>query len=162
MAPMEEAERRREGLISPTLQDHAPPRTADSPWALGSQVYVAFFGGALAVTAIALVNARRLGLPKKSRVAIGATGGAAFVASIAVAALLFSGGGDGDAPSGLRVAVQLVGIAGWGIQYLIQRPWDRLFQAFDEREYDSLLGPGLLAVLTLGLLQLGAVMAVTS
>lgn len=158
---MEEAQRRREGLITPTLQDHAPPRTGASPWALGSQVYVAFFGGALAVTAIALVNARRLGLPKKSRVAIGATGAAAFVASIVVAAFVFNGG-DAETPRGLRVAVQLVGIAGWGIQYLIQRPWDRLFQTFDEREYDSLLGPGLLAVLSVGLVQLGLVMAVTS
>jgi len=41
-------------LLTPTLTgQREPQREGGLPWRLGSQVYVAFFGGVLAVTAIA-------------------------------------------------------------------------------------------------------------
>jgi len=145
-------------LLAPTLGDHRP-RSADAPapWELGSQVYVAFIGGALAVTAIAYLNSQRLGAPRRARVMIVVIGLLSFAAILIVAALI---GQEEDLPAGARVALQLVAVAGWGLMFLIQRPYERIFEAFADTEHPSLLGPGLVAVLTLGAIQLMAVLAV--
>ncbi|MDQ3587759.1 MAG: OST3/OST6 family protein [Actinomycetota bacterium] len=62
---------------------------ARRPWRLSSQVYVAFFGGVLAVTVIALTNAPRLRTPV-SRQAVIAGIGAIGLACVIVFAVLSS------------------------------------------------------------------------
>jgi hypothetical protein len=136
-------------LLTPTLQEHVPrPRGAERPWRLGSQVYVAFFGGVLAVTAIAYLNAMLLGAPARVRAGIVAIGVAGLAVVVGLATLLL--GGD-SVPDGAWAALTLVGVAAWGGMFLLQRPWDRIYRTFapgeDEDElYESLLGPGLVAM----------------
>jgi hypothetical protein len=119
-------------------------------------VYVAFFGGPLAVTAIAFANAARLQVPLSKRIAILGIGLVAFGAVLAVAF------GLNDASrQGLRVALNLVAVGGWGVMYLIQRPYERIFVAFGrDEDHQSLVVPGLLAVLVGGALQIAAIAAV--
>jgi hypothetical protein len=137
-----------EDLFRPTLQEHLP-RTGARPWRLGSQVYVAFFGGVLAVTPIAFLNAGMLHAPAKVKAAILALGAAGLAALIAAAALLL--GGD-DVPDGARTALTLVGVLAWGGMFLLQRPYDRIYSTFSreqdpDEQYESLLPAGLLAVI---------------
>jgi hypothetical protein len=122
---------------------------------LGYQVYVGFFGGPLAVTAIAFANAARLQVPLSKRMAILGIGLVAFGAVLAVAFGLSDASRDG-----LRVALRLVAVAAWGGMYLIQRPYERLFVAFGDEEHQSFIVPGLLAVVVGGALQAEAVAAV--
>jgi hypothetical protein len=153
-----------EDLFTPTLQDHVPrhERSAFQPWRLGSQVYVAFFGGVLAVTPIALINAGLLGTPARVRAGILACGAAGLAVVVLLVSLLLSGD---DVPDGARPALTLVGVAAWGGMYLLQRPWDRVYSSFardeDEDElYESLVGPGLVAVIVGFLVQTAIVTAV--
>jgi hypothetical protein len=148
-----------EDLLTPTLQGHLP-RTGVRPWRLGSQVYVAFFGGVLGVTAIALMNAGMLHAPARVRAGILAIGAAGFAAVLAAAVLLL--GGD-SAPDGARIPLTLVGVVAWGGMFLLQRPYDRIYATFsresDEDElYESLLGPGIAAVIA-GFLVQGIIVA---
>lgn len=138
-----------EGLLRPTLADHAPLAPgARRPWRLSSQVYVAFFGGVLAVTVIALINARRLRVPGSHQAAVAGFGAVGLVSVVAFAVLA-------SLPSGARIVVQLISLAAWGLMFLVQRPYDRVHSLFSEREeeddYESLVGPGLAAVVFLGL-----------
>jgi hypothetical protein len=138
----------RDDLLTPTLQGYVP-RRGDRPWRLGSQVYVAFFGGVLAVTAIAFMNALLLHAPARVRAGILALGAAGLAVLIAVAALLLSGD---SVPDGARTALTLIGVVAWGGMFVVQRPWDRIYTSFsresdDDDLYESLLGPGFLAVI---------------
>ena len=153
-----------EDLFTPTLQEHVPrhERTALQHWRLGSQVYVAFFGGVLAVTAIALVNAGLLRAPARVRAGILACGAAGLAVVVLAASLLLSGD---DVPDGARTALTLVGVAAWGGMYLLQRPWDRIYSSFareteEDELYESLVGPGLVAVIAGFLAQTAIVTAV--
>ena len=153
-----------EDLFTPTLQEHVPrhERTALQPWRLGSQVYVAFFGGVLAVTAIALINAGLLRAPGRVRAGILACGAAGLAVVVLVASLLLSGD---DVPDGARTALILVGVAAWGGMYLLQRSWDRIYVSFarekeDDELYESLVGPGLVAVIVGFLTQTAIISAV--
>lgn len=138
-----------DGLLQPTLGDHAPPAPgAKRPWRLSSQVYVAFFGGVLAVTVISLINARRLRMPASGQAAVvgvGALGLVAMIVFAVVAAL----------PSGARIVLQLISLAAWGLMFLVQRPYDRVHTMFSDRDedddYESLVAPGFAAVIFLGL-----------
>jgi hypothetical protein len=141
-------------LFQPSLTgvDHSAPATEGRPWRLGSQFYVAFFGGPLAVGAIAVINATRLRMPDRKRLLLLGIALAGFVVAVAVALLA------GDRLSGsVRLVSTAAGIATSGLLYVVQRPYDRSYHAFtngDEDDlYDSLVGPGLLAVLTLGIAQ---------
>jgi hypothetical protein len=151
-------------LLTPTLQEYVPRRDeAWRPWRLGSQVYVAFFGGPIAVTAIAFLNARFLRAPAGVRAGILACGAAGLAVVVLVASLLLSGD---EAPDGARTALTLVGVAAWGGMFLLQRPWDRVYGAFakekdEDERYESLLGPGLVAVLVGLLAQTAIVTSVT-
>ena len=144
-------------LLRPTLQGRgARPADAPRPWRLGSIVYVAFFGGALAAAAISLLNSRRLGQPAITQAAIAALGIAGFAAVLVVAALV----GDDS----LRIPIRAVALVAFGGMYLLQRSADRVFH-FHQREeepYDSLWGPGLAAVFTLGIAELAAAHGIAS
>jgi hypothetical protein len=109
------------------------------PWRLMSQTYVAFFGGVIASTVIAFLNARRLGVDAAKRRLILLTGAAGLVGVIAVFALLDA---DSDVTSGFRVAVRVVAVLCCLVQLRIQRPMDRAFQ-LRGTDYAPLWGPGI-------------------
>ena len=125
----------RDDLLQPTLADHEG--TKYRPFRLSSQVYVAFFGGALAVGAIGCVNAVFLGMPNRARVAIVALALAAEGALVALAAATETGQ--------VRLLSIIAGLVAFGGVYLIQRSPDRVyhFHTDDDEPYESLFLPGL-------------------
>jgi hypothetical protein len=136
-------------LLAPTLQDHRPRDPDSRPWRLGSQVYLAILGGVFAVTPIAVLNARKLGMPK-AQVRLVVAAGLAGVVALGVYALVFVAGGEVE--RGTRLGGQLIGVAAWAPMYLLQRPWDRVYATFspgedDDEAYEPLWGPGLAAII---------------
>jgi hypothetical protein len=137
----------RDDLLQPALAGHeAQPK--DKPWRLTSQVYVAFFGGALAVGAIGFYNAMTLGMPVRARAAIVAMALAAEAALFAVVTVT-----DTDQ---VRVAGIAAGLVAFGGAYLLQRSPDRVYHyhADDEEPYESLFGPGLIACIVARLVEI--------
>ncbi len=134
-------------LFSPSLSQSTTRQLPEGsrPWRLGSQFYVAFFGGPLAIAAIGFLNATRLGLPSSRRWQI-AGAGAAALAGAAVAVLLL----DSDATP--RLVVAIAGAACYVVVRRLQQDADRLYGLGRDEElaYDSLVGPGLLAVVVGG------------
>jgi hypothetical protein len=133
-------------LLRPTVPDEAPrPDGAERPMRLGSQFYVAFLGGAIGATIIALLNAAALGLPARKRWIIAGLGLLGLVASGLVMGIagLDAGGND----TGL--VVRVIGVVAWGGMYLVQRSADRVYgyRSKGEDEYDSMWTAGIAAVL---------------
>ncbi|MEV7012383.1 hypothetical protein [Streptosporangium sp. NPDC051022] len=123
------------------------------PWRLQSQGYVAFFGGCVAVTTIALINAARLGMPVKGRVLIACTGLAGLTLTLTLAMVLnpeVSIAAYTWLARGSAVVVHLV-------QAGVQKPYDRgtLLLSRGE-EHAPMWLPGALAVLSGGLLEQAA------
>lgn len=141
-------------LLRPTIG--AGVDLSARPWRLVSQTYVAFFGGVMASTAIAFLNARRLGVAADQRRLILGAGAAGLVVAAVVISLLTA---DGSSSSGLRVAVRVVAVLACIVQLRIQRPMDRAFQ-LRGGEYGSLWGPGIAAVVGCGLLEAALLTAV--
>jgi hypothetical protein len=152
---------RPDDLFAPSLQDVATVRPLDEgerPWRLGPQFYVGFFGGALAVAALAWVNARRLGASRDVERRIVVVGVVGVVASVVVSYVLFGQG----ASQGVHVAYRIVGVLAAGALYKLQQPADRVYafrQPGDDDHYDSMWMPGIVATVGGGLLQLGIVLA---
>ena len=140
-------------LLTPSLAGRAPVSgAAERPWRLSSQGYVAFFGGLLAVTAIAFINGRRLGLAAGPLALILLAGFGGLAVELAVLNTMAGASG-----SQLRMAARVVAFGAWGGMYLLQRAADRRYHHFrsgDDDEYAGLLGPGLLASIGLGLAEL--------
>ncbi|MEV6268955.1 hypothetical protein AB0L64_17420 [Kribbella sp. NPDC051936] len=113
------------------------------PWRLMSQTYVAFFGGVLASTAVAYLNAGRLGVDAAKRRLILLTGLAGLLAVIGVFVLLY---GDSGVTSGLRVSIRIVAVLCCLAQLRLQRPMDRAFQ-LRGKDYGSLWGMGIAATI---------------
>ncbi|NUT54442.1 MAG: hypothetical protein HOQ03_00480 [Thermoleophilia bacterium] len=134
-------------LFSPSLSQTSRPElpAGSRPWRLGSQFYVAFFGGPLAMAAIGFLNATRLGLPRSRARQIAAAGAAAFAGAVATVLAL-----DSDVTPRLIVAV--AGVACYVVARRLQRDADRLYGLGKDEElaYDSLVGPGLLAAVVGG------------
>lgn len=114
------------------------------PWRLTSQTYVAFFGGVLASTAVAFLNAGRLGVDAAKRRLILLTGLVGLLAVIGVFVLLYGTGDAGDTgvTSGLRVSIRVVAVLCCLVQLRLQRPMDRAFQ-LRGADYGSLWGWGI-------------------
>lgn len=148
-------------LFAPTLTQSESRQLPEGkrPWRLGSQFYVAFFGGPLAVAAIAYVNGKRLGLPSARLAATLAIGAIGFLAVLAVAALFV----DPDAGSGPRLLISVAGVVTYLALRALQKDADRRYGMAldDEQAYDSLWGPGLAAALLLGFFSGAALMGVT-
>ncbi|MGW7681787.1 hypothetical protein ACWGID_13665 [Kribbella sp. NPDC054772] len=111
------------------------------PWRLMSQTYVAFFGGVLASTVVAYLNAGRLGVDAAKRRLILLTGLVGLVAVFAVFALFER---DADVTSGLRVSTRVVAVLCFLVQARLQRPMDRAFQ-LRGTDYGSLWRVGIAA-----------------
>ena len=147
-------------LLTPSLQEtgrvDALPR-GERPWRLSSQFYVAFFGGALAVAALAWVNAGRLRADDAVRKSIVAAGALGVVVSVVASYLLYGN----DAGSSARFGYRIVGVGLSLVLFKLQKSADRVYSfrthAPEDELYDSMVRPGLLAVIVGGLLQLGIV-----
>lgn len=146
-------------LFSPTLQDRPAAMDRDKlPWRLASQFWVAFFGGVLAVTAIAYLNAKRLGVGRERLHMIIIGGVVAFVVlmGFSVFYLVYSYVPEERSRSisqVTRVVARVAAVLLFLVQYRIQTPADRAYQTFGKGEYASLWKPGLAAVFGLGILQ---------
>ena len=151
----------RDDLFAPSLRGvrRAPLPEGSRPWRLGSQLYVGFFGGALPVAAIAWVNAGRVGVPASRRRLIPLIGLAGVVATIAAAVV-----GGTDLGSTNRLIARIAGVVTFGLLFLVQRPFDRVYHSFtegdEEQIYDRMWGPGLAATVGLGLIQVLLLVAV--
>ncbi len=144
-----------DALFAPTLQDapEAPARPVRRPWRLESQFAIAFFGGGGALTTIAYLNSRRLGMSS------GACAGVLAIGLVGWALALLVG------LAGLRVLpYQIAAIATWAILRVRQREPDRRYHYFGEGEasYDSLMVPGLAAVVGFRALEAAVVWALVS
>lgn len=136
-------------LLRPTIG--ADIDLSARPWRLMSQAYVAFFGGVIATTVIAVLNARRLGVPVNGRRQLLLSGGVGLVLAAAAIVLLTD---ELTASSGTRLVIRVVAVLTCLFQLRIQQPMDRAFQ-LRGTEYKSLWGPGIAAVIGCGLLELG-------
>lgn len=140
-------------LLRPSFADRTPAQaTGTRPWRLSSQAYVAFFGGLLAVTTIAFVNGRRLGLAAGPLALILLAGFGGLAVEVAVLSTMAGAGG-----SQLRMVARVIALAAWGGMYFLQRVADRRYHHFrsgEDDEYAGLLVPGLLASIGLGMVEL--------
>jgi hypothetical protein len=132
----------RDDLLQPVLAGYQRRPYGAKPWRVQSQIYVGFFGGALAVGGIAFANAVMLGLPVRARVAIVALALAAEAALLVAAAAVTR-----DATLLVRFGIPVAGLIAYGGAFLIQRSADRVYQFHtDEDEpYERLFGAGLVA-----------------
>ncbi|GAA1600046.1 hypothetical protein GCM10009742_54970 [Kribbella karoonensis] len=126
-------------LLRPTVG--AGVNMSARPWRLMSQTYVAFFGGVIASTVVAYLNAGRLGVDAAKRRLILLSGLAGLVVVVGVFLLLYS---DAGVLSGLRVGIRVVAVLCCMAQIRWQRPMDRAFQ-LRGAEYGSLWGLGIAA-----------------
>jgi hypothetical protein len=122
-------------LFVPTIT--AQPTTGKPPWSVSTLVFPAILGGPLAITVLALVNGRRLGVASGGQLAVAAGGVGAMALRLWVLALVQSG-------SSGRVVSALAGALAYGVVVLVQRP---PYRAFTLRggEAASLVWPGLAA-----------------
>ena len=147
-------------LLTPTLTEHRPRDWHERlPWRLGSQVFVAFLGGPVAVTIIAVLNGARLRMPRERLLLMAAIGVAGTIAGVLAAGLIDLGSA--------RLLVQVAGVLTAGPLHLLQRSPDRVHSTFSphhdpEDDYGSLWLPGLGAVLAGWLVQLTLVGLVVS
>jgi hypothetical protein len=115
---------------------------------------VAFLGGSLAGTAVAVVNATRLGLPRRAVLGLAGVGAAALAGSLAL--LSVAGTALGDAGPAL---LRLPAVAAYLVQARVQRRADRA-HVLRGGEHAPLLRVGAAAVVVLGLLELLMAVAV--
>ena len=99
--------------------------------------------GVLASTAVAYLNAGRLGVDAAKRRLIPLTGLAGLLAVIGLFVLLY---GDSGVTSGLRVSIRVVAVLCCLAQLRLQRPMDRAFQ-LRGADYGSLWGVGIAATI---------------
>jgi hypothetical protein len=156
----------RDDLFQPSLQDHpgVQPIPRERPWRLGSQLWVAFFGGPLAIAIIAYLNARRLGVARARERAILALGlGVSLAYAVALVfwitpALAAAEPGSGERTL-LRYSSRAVALVLYLGLRLLQRQADALYRfhrdAPESEIYAPLWVPGFLA----GLFSLGAILA---
>lgn len=128
-------------LLQPTVTDDVQ-RSGPLPWRLGSQFWVAFFGGSVAVTTIALLNAARLRMPRQKRwwiaiagvLAVGLTAGVYYWLQASV---------EKNVNSSIRLAWRVISVALYLVLRKIQDRDDDHHLVFGGGQYASLWGPGI-------------------
>lgn len=146
-------------LFQPTLRQTARDPSLPAPWRIGSQLYVAFFGGCFAALVIAWLNVHRLGGDWRTEAPrlVGLTTLAWGLASTVAIALLSVQGLEGETARYVRWSYRLCAVLlHFGLAH-IQAPLDRRFAVtHEESDYASLWLPGLAAVGVGGAVQFGA------
>lgn len=141
-------------LLQPTVSSEAPRR--HRPWRLQSQFWVAFLGGALAGATIAILNAGRLGVPRRTRWMM------AGLTAVTIAVLLAlwlqqpvasSFGTFVRSGREMRLYSRIAAVALYLVLAAMQRKADARHQVFSVGEYASLWGPGAAAIFIAGTLQ---------
>lgn len=127
-------------LLRPTVANSV--RKGPLPWRVSSQFWVAFFGGIPAVTAIAFLNARRLGASARRQQWILLAGIVAVAAFIALFAWIR---GMEDGARTMRIVGRVLAVVLFLVLARIQREDDGRHRVFGSGEYASLWLPGLLA-----------------
>ncbi|MEN6371606.1 MAG: hypothetical protein ABFD64_06280 [Armatimonadota bacterium] len=149
---------RPDDLLSPTLGDQQLQPAGRKPWQPTSLLYVAFFGGALAYTVIALINGRRIGLSKDKQNLIMLLGFIGLVASFIMH--YFFPVIDGnftlhtENKLSIRLGDRIIGTALYLICSSFMNEANRIYQYRCKTGYESLLGTGIAAVVGLGSAQL--------
>ncbi len=136
-------------LLQPTVAAAVPRKL---PWRVSSQFWVAFVGGVPAVTAIAFLNAGRLGATASKRRWIIVAGVVATIVSLALAAWLVT---MPDGKRTARIAMRVLAVVLFLVLARIQREDDGRHQVFGSGDYASLWIPGIVASLVSGALVVG-------
>jgi hypothetical protein len=137
-------------LFSPSLTDFEPPVSGRLPWRLSSQFWLAFLGGSVAVSVIAVLNARRLQMPPsvQRRMVLGGALVTVLVFAVSWAAIV---GFGLDPERGARArllpkwSISLVNLLWAAVLVRWQTPAARHYESFGTGAYDSLWLPGFLA-----------------
>ncbi|MFI5938520.1 hypothetical protein [Actinoplanes sp. NPDC051494] len=137
-----------EQLFRPTMGGRPAP--GRRPWRPTSIAYPAFFGGPLTAAVLGIVNGRRLGLPAERLVVIGAAGLFAFAVRVAAGGEIFD----------VRRWGGIAGLLVWLLVLALQRKPFRAF-LFGRAEPANLVWPGLAALVSCGLLELGVIYGLT-
>ncbi|MGZ5442910.1 MAG: hypothetical protein ACXW31_07540 [Thermoanaerobaculia bacterium] len=137
-------------LLRPTVA--ASVRKGPLPWRVSSQFWVAFFGGIPAVTAIAFLNARRLGASARRQQWILLAGLVAVAAFIALFAWIR---GMEDGARTMRIVGRVLAVVLFLVLARIQREDDGRHRVFGSGEYASLWLPGVLATVVSAVLLVG-------
>jgi hypothetical protein len=137
------SEQQEDDLFTPSLAGgrRGVPAPGRRPWRLGSQFYVAVFGGPVAAGLVGYLNGKRLGLAGGRLAAIAGIGAVALVVVAAVAAVVAQ---RSDESRPLRLVSMVGGAAAYvGIRQL-QKDADRRhgIGRSDDESYDSLWLPG--------------------
>lgn len=153
-----------DALLQPSVPRDAPSGPRPLPWRVSSQFWVAFFGGVLAVTAVALVNAKRLGVAKERRLWMGAVATLAFALVLGLWWANSEGGTYIEALQpgrGVRMGGRVLAVLLYFALAAFQRVADARHEAVDGR-YASLWMFGLAATFGLGIVQLAVVAIVAT
>jgi len=137
-------------LLRPTVAPSAP--RGPLPWRVSSQFWVAFFGGVPAITAIAFLNAGRLGASASKRRWILSSGGVALLLTIALMGWLTA---IEEHRSTTRIVVRVNAVLLYLVLARIQRDDDGRHQVFGSGEYASLWIPGIVATVVSGVALVG-------
>ncbi|MGN9764477.1 hypothetical protein ACTMS2_04830 [Micromonospora sp. SD12] len=131
-------------LFTPTIAP-AAYETRRPPWRPQSLIFPAVFGGPTAVTVLALLNGRRLGVSRPAQLAVLGTGLAGLLARLTMTLAIV----DDGAGRPVRLVGALAGALVWLVAAATQ---NRLFRSYELRggQPASLWLPGLGAVLVLG------------
>lgn len=137
-------------LFQPSIS--ADRHYLERPWNPASNFYVAFFGGVIAATAIAYLNAVRLHV-EHLRPRIVAVGLAGVVVALVIARFISESVTDDDeARRYVRLASRVVAVLVHFVFAALLKQADRRFQ-LTGGDYESLWQPGLVAVLAGGVVQ---------
>lgn len=141
-------------LFRPTVGEG---RSADlpMPWRPGSQLWVAFFGGAFALLAIAWLNTWRLGMDWRvtGRRLVGMTVVGYVVATVAVAGMMAAWGADPDTQRLSRWTYRGMALLLFVAFSRVQEPARRRYEELHDEAYASMWRAGLVAVIVGGLAQ---------
>lgn len=146
-------------LFEPTLQAAVAGRRERpaEPWRVKSLMWIAFFGGSLALTAIAYLNGKRLKLSPARQHQVLLAGVAGFLLTLGAAYVLGQAEvaqrwQPGPGGSGFRLVSRAIALLAYLVILRLQRSAQRIYR-FGGGEYASLWRPGLVAVMVLGTLQ---------
>jgi hypothetical protein len=137
-------------LFSPSLAEYRPTTPDRPPFRLDSQFGLAFLGGPAAVTAIAVLNARRLRLSNRLQRSMVIGGILVTLLEFGIAwTAIVSYGHDSD--PGVRAkllprwSLALINLLWAAALVRWQTPAARQYELLDRGEYASMRGPGFVA-----------------